>query len=267
MIIVLGDAIRDEYVELETVRKCPEGDWPIVREVNRYTQRGGALAVGSMVGEHTELAGPFCGIYSLDQATRKTRVSIDGIMVHRIDEDSRSGDVAFSGIHDEYYELPPGTIVLIADYGKGAINRSVIETCLALGWKVIVDPHPTQEPSVYHGCWAICPNRAENNQHDFLTDAAFPRVCLKLDKDGMVIKDGDITLAILSTIEQPPFDVCCAGDRVLATIGVMMNHGAEWADACIAANYAAGLQCGRRGAEPLSQSESDEVMKYCRCMN
>lgn len=243
MIIVLGDAIIDEYVELETVRKCPEGDWPIVREVNRYTRHGGALAVKNMVSEHD------CecrGLFGFTRAV-KSRVSVDGTIVHRIDCDKTSEPVRAS--------LTQCSVALVADYGKGSISRETIKDCIELGWKVIVDPHPTQDPSVYHGCWAICPNRAENRQHDFLNDDAFPRVCLKLDKDGMVIKDGDSIMAIHSTINQPPYDVCCAGDRVLATIGAMLQSGLDWADSCIAANYAAGLQCGRRGADQLTPEE------------
>ena len=255
MILVIGDAIIDETVKLETVRKCPEGDCSIVAETARHVSGGGALAVEAMVralGEDCHLVASPC------RRTRKTRVFIGGVLSHRIDDDKDSdyAHTAAQVIREWCPDFATPDVVLIADYGKGAVTHEVVEACLSRDWKVIADPHPSQDPDVYRGCYGICPNRNENQLHGYaLRTGEFPRFCLKLDRDGLLAFEYGEQKRAKSVATQPVVDVCGAGDQVLATIGVMLSRGASWLEACELANVAAGLKCGKRGATPVSAEE------------
>jgi len=246
MILTIGDAIVDQYIEHETVRPCPEGDWPIVREVRRYTKPGGASAVDAML----IAAGDDCRLLvSTMGLTKKIRVLIDGNTSHRIDEDRNSRFARMAAKRLRSWDISPD-VVLIADYGKGVINRAVIEACLDRGWKVIVDPHPSQNPRTYLGVYGICPNRAENQKHGYaLRCKEWPRFCLKLDKDGLLAFDHGRQKLFKSSAVQI-VDCCGAGDQVLATLGVAIARGTEWIEACGEANAAAGRQCGVFGVIP-----------------
>ena len=259
MILVIGDEIFDEYVELKTAHRCPEGDWPVVTIYRQYSQHGGASAVVDMVvamGVECYLLGNTA--VGEDQS-RKRRVSIDGKMVYRQDADV-SRDFSRKVIRRiESDELTPD-VVLISDYGKGAISREVVKACLRRNWTIVADPHHSVDLWTYVSCYGVTPNRRENRTNNYwLRTDTFPRCCLKLDSEGMDVRDNDEQFAHFeSTAKQPVFDGCGAGDQVLATIGVMLDHGADWITACEAANRAAGIKCGRRGTTPVTKDEFEE---------
>lgn len=259
MIAIIGDEIVDEYIEYETVRPCPEGSWPVVRESRRVIQPGGALAVANMVralGHNTYVIGnERCGV----PLTRKKRVVVDGRTLYRIDEDctAKFSDVALQ-CAKELSQRDYPSVVLIADYGKGSIDRELIEW--VKGWRAIVDPHGTTPPEVFYGVHGICPNRIENERYGYWEDTEhFRRCCLKLDRDGIKTRYTRGTPKHFPAECKNLVDVCGAGDQVLATIGVMISDGMGWQEACRAANVAAGIKCGRRGTVPTTMAELLDV--------
>jgi bifunctional ADP-heptose synthase (sugar kinase/adenylyltransferase) len=51
------------------------------------------------------------------------------------------------------------------------------------------------------------------------------------------------------------FDVSGAGDTVIATLAVMLAHGAGWAPAIHVANVAAGIVVGKLGTAVVTRDE------------
>ncbi len=250
MILVIGDEIEDVRIEHETTKRCPEGAWPIVTQLQTVCSEGGALAVYRMVaslGFSMQIIGNrMCNM----PMSRKERIVVDGTTMFRRDYDV-SVDFSKTIVNQlSRLEFDP-SVILIADYGKGAISRLVIDACLDLCERVIVDPYPGRDSSLYHGVYGITPNRREQTAGNYWEQRdAYPKCCVKLDSDGMQCRDGDESERIDSTAILPIVDTCGAGDQVLATIGVMLAHGYKWIDACRIANNAAGVKCGKIGATP-----------------
>lgn len=57
------------------------------------------------------------------------------------------------------------------------------------------------------------------------------------------------------------FDVSGAGDTVIATLAVMLAHGAAWADAIHFANVAAGVVVGKLGTAVVTRDELAVAMQ------
>ena len=56
------------------------------------------------------------------------------------------------------------------------------------------------------------------------------------------------------------FDVSGAGDTVIATLAVMLAHGADWPTAIHVANIAAGIVVGKLGTAVVTRAELDAAL-------
>jgi bifunctional ADP-heptose synthase (sugar kinase/adenylyltransferase) len=56
------------------------------------------------------------------------------------------------------------------------------------------------------------------------------------------------------------FDVSGAGDTVIATLAVMLAHGADWGRAIHVANVAAGVVVGKLGTAVVTRDELDAAL-------
>lgn len=248
MILVIGDAIIDRYEEYTTVRQSPEGDFPIVELQHEWTQPGGAEAVAAMccaLGSEVKTLTTPPGNRSV-----KRRVFVDGKQAFRHDEDAWFPGVVDWRIRDSLACEP--CVILLSDYGKGFVTEALMAEIVASHALVIADPYPGRRPKFYGGCDAVTPNRREWGSGQW--KEIFAYVCHKFDRDGMHIYD-DGQETILEAENQNPVDVCGAGDQVLAMIGVAMERGMSFTEACKMANRAAGIKCGRRGAVGVEWGE------------
>lgn len=251
MITIIGDHILDEYVSYRTTSKIsPETGVPILNEIPDETMynEGGSGAVKQMVMALGEFP-----LYLGKGNTAKTRITIDGKELYRIDDDVPYTDsIDLSEIEDG--------IVLVADYGKGVVSDDLLARLFKLkGIRIIVDPARGVPIERYEGAFGILPNRVEAGisktlrQDEAIIEAhafiakyrkLFRHITVKLDKFGMLCDD----LHFPSTCEQV-IDVCGAGDMVLAATGVYLHRGHDWIESCKFANKMAGLKCQQRGAK------------------
>jgi D-beta-D-heptose 7-phosphate kinase/D-beta-D-heptose 1-phosphate adenosyltransferase len=199
-VLVLGDAIVDEYLTGECSRISPEAPVPVLRVTHRRTVLGGAANTAanivSLGGRSTLicLAGNDDGGTTLKRCAleagvqlisvesgvptlRKTRVVSQQQQMVRLDyEDVQAADPSVeAAVLSEFDAALPGhDIVVISDYAKGflspAIARAVIERAHASGREVIVDPRP-QHRRYYDGCDYITPNWKEARGLLGLTEA------------------------------------------------------------------------------------------------
>jgi D-beta-D-heptose 7-phosphate kinase/D-beta-D-heptose 1-phosphate adenosyltransferase len=189
-VLVLGDAIVDEYLTGECSRISPEAPVPVLRVTDRRTVLGGAANTAanivSLGGKSTLicLVGPDDGATTLKRSAseagieliavqsglptlRKTRVVSQQQQMVRLDyEEVQAPDPAVeTAVLAEFDRALPGhDIVVMSDYAKGfvssAIARAVIDRAHANGLEVIVDPRP-QHRRCYVGCDYITPNWKE----------------------------------------------------------------------------------------------------------
>jgi D-beta-D-heptose 7-phosphate kinase/D-beta-D-heptose 1-phosphate adenosyltransferase len=190
-IVVLGDAILDEYLIGDCSRISPEAPVPVLKVNSSRRVLGGAANtaanIASMGGKPTlialvgdddggatlrscaERAGvELCGIDGGGPTLRKTRVVGQHQQIVRLDyEELRElqPSVAASILWTFERCLGRCDIVVISDYAKGFLSRSLanelIDRAHKAGRKVIVDPRP-QHREFYVGCDYITPNWRES---------------------------------------------------------------------------------------------------------
>ncbi|MGB2716431.1 MAG: bifunctional heptose 7-phosphate kinase/heptose 1-phosphate adenyltransferase [Vicinamibacterales bacterium] len=190
-VLVLGDAIVDEYLSGECSRLSPEAPVPVLRVSGLRQTLGGAANTAANItslGGHAQLialagadaAGDrlsaLCQESGIDftpvrdgRATlRKARVigqhqqlvRLDFEDNHRIDEDTEARVLALVREH-----LANTDIVVLSDYAKGFLTlricQQVIEEAHALRKLVIADPRPEHRAFYLH-CDYLTPNWKES---------------------------------------------------------------------------------------------------------
>jgi len=190
-VLVLGDAILDEYLLGDCSRISPEAPVPVLRVSSSRRVLGGAANTAANVvalgGQATliALAGNDDGGATLKQCAlnagvdllavdhgratlRKTRVVGQHQQIVRLDYE----DIEAPGPEVEAeinrlvdVSVPSCDIVVISDYAKGfltpKLSQSIIRRAHQGGLQVIVDPRP-QNREAYAGCDYLTPNWRES---------------------------------------------------------------------------------------------------------
>jgi D-beta-D-heptose 7-phosphate kinase/D-beta-D-heptose 1-phosphate adenosyltransferase len=190
-VLVLGDAILDEYLYGDCGRISPEAPVPVLQVLRTRRVLGGAANtaanVVSLGGSATliclagedeagaslgTLAGE-CGVdvIGVDHGgatLRKTRVVSQQQQMIRLDYEalhSATSPAAERAIRDAFEaHLANTDVVVISDYAKGFLSKTLAQTIIAgaheAGRQVIVDPRP-QNLACYRGCDYLTPNWRE----------------------------------------------------------------------------------------------------------
>lgn len=167
--------------------------------------------------------------------------------------------------------------VIVSDYAKGVITQPLLDKLLVLaaarGTLVAVDPKPARHLNL-RGAGLLTPNR-----HEALELAGLPEpgpgelyplaeVCrrihaacapkwlvITLGADGMAVsRDGEVANQ-LATEAREIFDVCGAGDTVIATLTAALASGANAVEAAGLANLAAGVVVAKMGTATATALE------------
>lgn len=174
--------------------------------------------------------------------------------------------------------------VIVEDYAKGVVSQSLIRSltqlCKAKGKKVLVDPHRNNAGDFYSGVDLIKPNFDEavalsGLNFDDLRDhpnkvievgqalqkkTGAKEVVMTRGKDGMTIFSGD-QLTQVPTYARQVFDVTGAGDTVIAALALGLVSGLSLTEACMLANFAAGVVVGQVGCVPCTTQELAEYIQ------
>ena len=218
--------------------------------------------------------------------TVKSRVLARNQQMIRLDRESRS-----PATPEEYAALmrvlkplvPEFGVMVISDYGKGLVSAGILDDIRRLGQsrgrgdiKVLVDPKP-QNIACYHKAWMLTPNAKETSESTGLPvrtrseilaagrclreklDAA--HVLTTLGADGMALFSADGPVWHVPTMARQVFDVTGAGDTVIATAALALAVNFPLVDACVLANYAAGIVVGKVGAATASAEELRVAMQ------
>jgi D-beta-D-heptose 7-phosphate kinase / D-beta-D-heptose 1-phosphate adenosyltransferase len=197
-VLVLGDAILDEYLVGDCGRISPEAPVPVLKVSASKRTLGGAANTAANIaslGGHASLialvgnddAGRVlrecasdAGIDLLavdhgQRTLRKTRVVARQQQIVRLDYEDEQNMPNESEILELFEaRISESDIVIISDYAKGFLSPSlchaIIERAHQAGRQVIVDPRP-QNRDCYNGCDYLTPNWRESRALLGLPDA------------------------------------------------------------------------------------------------
>ncbi|MBU2043955.1 MAG: D-glycero-beta-D-manno-heptose-7-phosphate kinase [Candidatus Omnitrophica bacterium] len=163
--------------------------------------------------------------------------------------------------------------VIIEDYGKGVINPNLVEELVDIckTKKKIITVDPKEEHfDYYENVTALTPNLSEaqtavntkirkKSEIEFLGRIIMKKLnpkalLITLGEDGMVLFSGSRTQHI-PTQAHEVYDVTGAGDTVIAVFTLALSCGADFHEAAIIANFAAGIVVGKLGAATTDRKE------------
>jgi len=293
--LVVGDVMLDRYWFGDVERISPEAPVPIVH-VSRTDERPGgaanvarnAASLGARVTLLSVIGDDEPGrilerllkennvrtVFQVDAGFPtivKLRVISRQQQLLRIDFETPPGDSILEAKLAEYEALLPDVdVVILSDYGKGALTHIARMIALAKrhGKPVLVDPKG-EDFSKYRGATLLTPNRTEfrqvagrwTSEADFGARAQALRQ--QLDLSGLLVTRSEegMTLFLdnmihhIPTFAQEVFDVSGAGDTVIATLGAMIAAGAALPAATRVANQAAGIVVGKLGTAVVLPEE------------
>ena len=283
MIKVIGDVMLDRWIHGQADRLSPESPVPVLQETYQTSNLGGAANVAVNLA-NLNLQVELLGAVAEDQegveflrllyqntnilpvlttnhsvTTTKTRlVSQSGQHIMRWDREQRYTDQRLREILR--HNKNKTDILVVSDYNKGVINRSIIEWALIKEIKIFVDPK--QNPELYRDVWLIKPNLKEYEQWDGKFDPnKAANLCRKHNWTWIIVTCGAEGLYAIHRdgdfwhFKEPVnelADVTGAGDCVMAVLIWGYVQGMSIPEAAETACYAAARNVEHRGVVPVS---------------
>ncbi|MBI5826539.1 MAG: D-glycero-beta-D-manno-heptose-7-phosphate kinase [Deltaproteobacteria bacterium] len=213
--------------------------------------------------------------------TIKTRVIAHSQQVVRFDREKkdRVEPESFARVLNYIRKaVKSADLVVISDYAKGLVTETLVEEtrdiCKSLGKPVAVDPK-VEHFDYYRGVTVVTPNNVEASQAsgvDITDDASLHRagevlfnrlgcgaLLITRGENGMSLFEADSETHI-PTVAKEVFDVSGAGDTVIGTLALALASGANFKEAAVLANFAAGVVVGKVGTATLTPEELREAV-------
>ncbi|WP_243303614.1 D-glycero-beta-D-manno-heptose-7-phosphate kinase [Geothrix oryzisoli] len=173
--------------------------------------------------------------------------------------------------------LGEASALIVSDYAKGVVNGPVMDSvrsiCAAKGLPWIVDPKPAHK-ALYQGATLMTPNTKEASelaQRPAKSDAevadAGRAILAELGLRGLLVTRSERGMALFApdgdhaapwmvpTEAREVFDVSGAGDTVIAAFSAAIAAGADWREAAMLANAAAGVVVAKVGTATVTPAE------------
>ncbi len=283
MILVIGDAMVDKYSYGTVERISPEAPVPVLRIESEKEMLGGAgnvarniaglgseVALISAVGEdkHKKMLERLCKewhitTFLIPEKNRKTTVKQRFIALpynhyilradyeddHPIEEQNVKEIVTLTSDISSSY-------IIISDYGKGTITKSLVEKMKKQQTKLLVDAKP-KTFDWYKGVYLIKPNLneacdyvgAKRKNDDAHVEAVGKEIAKRLESNivitrgekGCTLITKDLHITHIRGTKREVYDVSGAGDTFIATLAAALDQGHGLKKALEFANYAAGL--------------------------
>ncbi len=301
-VLVLGDVMLDRFVYGSVERTSPEAPVPVMALERTSDMPGGAANVARnavALGAQVVLI----GVVGADEPARELREHLGraaGLQTHLIVDGARPTTTKTRYIADRQQilrtdvelaaplaepvaevllgqfnaALPDADIVILSDYGKGALSDTVtaraIAAATAAGKRVLVDPK-SRTFAKYRGATVLTPNKHELQSasgHECSTDAQVVAAARDIlargicsivvatrGKEGMSIVPSEGEALHIRTVASEVYDVTGAGDTAMAALAVALSSGADIVQAARLANIAAGIVVGKYGTATASPDE------------
>ncbi len=301
-VLCVGDVMLDRYVYGEMERISPEAPVPVLRLTRTREMPGGVGNVASNIlsmGARAILVG-LLGQDAAGQTLRalvaaepsltdalvvtaarptvcKTRYIATHQQVVRADEESllplqppeQAALIAAIEAH-----VGAASVLLLSDYGKGALGDPVIARAIELarahGLAVFVDPK-SRDFARYRGATCITPNARELAAASGLPVATEPEIeaaarlvmrqseaaaiLATRSEQGMILVERDGLAHAVRARAREVFDVSGAGDTVIAGLALAHAAGRTLEQAMHIANAAAGVVVGKLGTATADLAE------------
>ena len=269
-IFVIGDIMLDHYVLGNINRISPEAPVMIL-DVNKeeYTLGGSGNVIKnlreigvnvdcfSVIGQDEDGSKIMQMLYDLNvkyniiqlsniRTTRKTRyvTTETKSQLLRVDRETNSPiDIKFD-INLDLYD-----IIIVSDYAKGVISKSIMDKLKQSGKKIIIDPKP-KNTHLYDGAFILTPNKKEFNE--MIPYPNHIEFTLKtLGKDGIDILQESKKPIHIHGKEIQVFNVSGCGDTVVAVVSTCIAMGLNIVTSTKIANECAGYVATKSGTDPI----------------
>lgn len=223
-------------------------------------------------------AGVTCDLIPIGEypTTTKLRVLCGTQQLLRIDTEETAGFPA--AMYNRIMEAVRSVIddahaVILSDYAKGVLSEKVCQQVIgearSRGLAVLVDPKGSNIER-YRGATTICPNLSElsallggrrENVDEILSAAkdlvehlGLNYLIATMSEKGIAIVQRE-RIFIAPASAREVFDICGAGDTVIATLAVSLASGMTAEAAVSLANLAAGTVVRKVGTVPVTRDE------------
>lgn len=299
LVFIIGDLILDRYVEGKVTHIAPDAPVPVFVEEAIYYKPGGmwnvALnlhATGAKVftfgvaGDDSivDMVGADAfrkkHLFTLKVPSRRTHIKTRYLgqylqQVLRVDI-PKDGPISVTTQHDLLTELlgmveregqPDG--IFIADYGCGVVTGNLISALKNLFPEtfLMVDPYPTQEPTIYQGVDLVKLNRGERQNFErklgsFKMTDLFPVVIETRGNEAVLIQRAGEQVEV--TVPQRELvDACGAGDSFAAYLMTAILHDQSLEEAVSIAAHAGACCISHRGVHVVTPDEVAASMAAC----
>ncbi len=207
----------------------------------------------------------------------KTRVIAHSQQVVRIDHENPrpiNADLEEALLKKIKTIIPKVDAIILSDYNKGLLTPLLCAEVIALAKKyhkiITGDPKPDNIGN-FKGLTLISPNQTETEKASRIKivdqrslRAAGQRLLEQLDCEAILVTRGEEGMALfekqagfsdIHTVAQEVYDVSGAGDTVISTLTLALAGGANFKEAAVAANCAAGITVGEIGVATTNQKE------------
>lgn len=170
--------------------------------------------------------------------------------------------------------------MIISDYAKGTITKTLMEKLIALCKEknkiVVVDPKPKHK-DFYKNATLITPNHKEAHEMANIAEEAEDAdiemagkklleemnstILITRGEKGMSLFEKNGKVTNIPTFAKEVYDIVGAGDTSVATVALALASGADFEEAAIIANHAAGITVGKVGTSTVSIEELKESVK------
>lgn len=171
-------------------------------------------------------------------------------------------------------------VVVISDYAKGLITEGLVQEtrtlCKKYGKPIAVDPK-VEHFGYYAGVSIVTPNNLEASFASGveITDSkslhkAGEILFNRLGCDALLITRGEHGMSLFEphsdvhvpTVAQEVYDVSGAGDTVIGVLALALAAGANFREAAVLANFAAGVVVGKIGTATVTKAELKEAVRH-----
>ena len=295
-VLVVGDVMLDRYWSGPTGRISPEAPVPVVKVEHNEERPGGAanvalnvaaLGAGSLL---LGLTGQDEAAAALSEKLTSVGVKSDFVAVANFPTItklrilSRNQQLLRLDFEEGFHAvdpepllakmralLPEVDVVILSDYGKGALAsvRQMIAMARAAKIPVLVDPKGTDFEK-YRGATLLTPNMSEfeavvgkvRDEQELVKKglALIERFELEAllvtrSEHGMTLLRANQDELHLPAQAHEVFDVTGAGDTVIGTLATALAAGKSLDESCALANTAAGIVVGKLGTSTVSPIE------------
>jgi len=208
--------------------------------------------------------------------TTKTRIIAHNQQVVRFDRECKEGIKAAVTAEVLSYikkAINHAHVVIVSDYAKGLISEGLMKKIVTLCAKkkkpLVVDPK-VEHLDYYRGADIVTPNNLEASRGAGveIKDAKTLKKAGKILKErlaskALLITRGEHGMSLfentadthIPTVAKEIYDVSGAGDTVAGVLALSLAAGADFREAAVLANFAAGVVVGKLGTATLSAEE------------